>query len=316
MLTINKNYASGHPEVKFDFAKIKESVPLATYCGTNGIQLRPHGDYLTGKCPIHNEHHGQSFVVWPDEGKWKCFGKCDRSGDIIDLEQALSGGTVKDAVERLGGELVREIRMPAPKGASTPTPVITEDNPLGLPYWLGEDERRISTDCAERLFHSDWAIQSIADQRGWKPETIRNLILEPSLGITEDNKLAFLYESGLKVRWRSNGERLFRWLFGKSWFWRGSYIPQAATVWITEGETDAIWLVDQGFEDSDTTVVALPSAAFALNPWRALFAGKKIVLCSDDDEAGSKSLERVKSALRGVANEIDFVDWQVIRNAA
>ncbi len=38
----------------------------------------------SGLCPFHNDT-SPSFVVWPGEGKWKCFGACDDSGDVIDL---------------------------------------------------------------------------------------------------------------------------------------------------------------------------------------------------------------------------------------
>jgi len=41
---------------------------------------------LLGKCPIHNEVNGMAFAVWPNEGRWKCFGKGDKRGDVIDLE--------------------------------------------------------------------------------------------------------------------------------------------------------------------------------------------------------------------------------------
>ena len=52
-----------------------------------------------------------------------------------------------------------------------------------------------------------------------------------------------------KTRWRENGERRFKFLFGKSWLWRGELIPQAETIYLCEGETDAISLIDRGIED-------------------------------------------------------------------
>ena len=46
------------------------------------------GRTLSGKCPLHREEKGRSFVVWPDIQKWRCYGACAKSGDVIDLWQA------------------------------------------------------------------------------------------------------------------------------------------------------------------------------------------------------------------------------------
>jgi hypothetical protein len=300
---------------RIDFDSIRMRHPLPEYCERRGIQLRRSGGSLVGKCPLHNEHHGDAFVVF-DDGRWRCFGKCGRSGDVTDLEQALGGGTRAEAAERLGAERTQNVKQlpkdPKQETAST----ITKENPFGLPYRMTDDERRVCVEAATRLLTSEKAIQSVAHQRGWKPETIRNLALEPSVGITADGKLAFLYESGLKVRWRENGERRFQWRFGKNWLWRGGYIQQSKTVWVSEGETDAIGLLDRGFEDDgETAIVALPGAAFTIDPWAFLFSEKRVVLCPDNDKAGSKCLERLKRALHGVASRIDCLDWNSIHGA-
>ena len=47
-------------------------------------ELRGTGT-LTGKCPLHREEHGRSFVVWVDSQRWRCYGTCSKGGDVIDL---------------------------------------------------------------------------------------------------------------------------------------------------------------------------------------------------------------------------------------
>jgi hypothetical protein len=44
-----------------------------------------------GACPVH---HGKndSFAVDPATGRWFCHSTCGRGGDILELEEALSGG--------------------------------------------------------------------------------------------------------------------------------------------------------------------------------------------------------------------------------
>jgi len=46
-------------------------------------------EVLSGKCPLHGERNGESFKIWVDEQRWKCFGRCGLHGDVIDLIRAL-----------------------------------------------------------------------------------------------------------------------------------------------------------------------------------------------------------------------------------
>jgi 5S rRNA maturation endonuclease (ribonuclease M5) len=294
-----------------DFEAIRARHPLPEYCASRGIQLRRSGGSLKGKCPLHHEQNGESFTVFPD-GRWQCFGKCDKYGDVTHLEQALGGGTLSEAAARLGYEYTQSIR-PLPKALKQETAIITKDNPFGLPYRMADDERRICVEAATRLLTTESAIESIARRRAWKAATIRNLALEPSLGIMDEGKLAFLYESGLKARWKENGERIIRWAFGKPWLWRGGYIKQAETVFVCEGETDAITLIDSGLEeDGETLVLALPSASFHIDRWAALFAGKKVVIATDSDEAGTTAAGHLAAVLKQHAKSIGRLELERI----
>jgi 5S rRNA maturation endonuclease (ribonuclease M5) len=297
-----------------DYEAIRARNPLAEYCERRGIQLRRSGGDLVGKCPLHNEHHGDAFVVFDDD-RWQCFGKCGRFGDVTDLEQALRGGTRAEAAERLGAQRIQQTQRRPKVPKQEPAPSITKENPFGLPYQMNDDERRLCVEAATRLLTTENAIESVAHQRGWRPATIRNLALEPSLGVTDDGKLAFLYESGLKVRWKENGERQIRWAFGKPWLWRFGYIKQADTVFICEGETDAITLLDVGVEQQPKTlVIALPSASFHIDRWVSLFAGKKVIIATDADEAGVKAAEYLSESLRSVATTVERLALERISN--
>jgi 5S rRNA maturation endonuclease (ribonuclease M5) len=293
-----------------DFEAIRARHLLPEYCERRGIQLRRSGGSLVGKCPLHNEHHGEAFVVF-DDGHWRCFGKCQKSGDVTDLEQALGGGTRAEAAERLGAQRIQQTHRRARVPKQEPAPIITRENPFGLPYRMTSEERRLCVEAATRLLNTDSAIESIAHHRKWKPATIRNLALEPSIGITDDGKLAFLYESGLKVRWKENGERRIRWAFGKPWLWRGGFIEQADGVFICEGETDAITMIDAGLEeDGETLILALPSASFHIGRWSSLFAGKKVVIATDTDEAGVKAAEQLTRTLGPVTASLERLELE------
>lgn len=54
-------------------------------------------------CPLHHETKGKSLVVYADG--WKCFGKCQRSGDAIGWLMAYHGMTFLEASTALAGDL-------------------------------------------------------------------------------------------------------------------------------------------------------------------------------------------------------------------
>lgn len=46
---------------------------------------------LSGPCFLH-AGSGSEFVVWVDEQRWKCFGRCGIGGDALDLIRACKEG--------------------------------------------------------------------------------------------------------------------------------------------------------------------------------------------------------------------------------
>ena len=44
-----------------------------------------HKDKIVTKCFLHNEVNGKSLVIDFKRNKWKCYGKCCKSGSITDL---------------------------------------------------------------------------------------------------------------------------------------------------------------------------------------------------------------------------------------
>ena len=63
-------------------ADIKARVPVEI-AAARLTELRGSGKSLVGKCPFHDDRH-PSFVVWPEIGKFRCYG-CGEHGDVIDL---------------------------------------------------------------------------------------------------------------------------------------------------------------------------------------------------------------------------------------
>ena len=87
----------------YDVEAIKAAHPLDVFLSARGVVLKRHGAVLQGKCPFHNEVNGTALTVWPDEGRWRCFGKCDAGGDVIEAVMRLDGVSFKEACARLAG---------------------------------------------------------------------------------------------------------------------------------------------------------------------------------------------------------------------
>ncbi len=101
--------------------------------------------------------------------------------------------------------------------------------------------------------------------------------------------------------------------FGKAQtLWRSSLVvPATRTIYVTEGETDAISLVDAGVENDgvETVVVALPGAAIIRADWSALFTGREAILCFDADEAGQQAVEKFAVLLGPHAANVSKFNW-------
>jgi 5S rRNA maturation endonuclease (ribonuclease M5) len=304
------NYAFSEPHA-IDFLRIRQANPLVAYCEDQGIELRRSSNRWIGRCPLHNEQNGTAFVIHPDE-KWQCFGKCSRQGDVVDLEMLLHGGTLAEAAERLhpgsrNREPIGTVRFPVSRTFTQPR-FPTKENPLALPYLLTDAERQDCQRFSVRLLEDAEYIERISTHRQWKTETIRTLALDGYLGRDDDGHVCFNSAAGCKSRWRQDGERRFKFLFGRSWLWRGELIPQAQTVYLCEGETDAITLIDCGMEeDGSTVVVGLQGATLNIEPWSFLFAGKDVIISTDYDEAGRKAAAKIETALCDVALSISHL---------
>jgi hypothetical protein len=295
---------------------------LVPYLLAIGVELQRAGrDTLIGRCPIHQEKDGRAFAVYAD-GRWHCFGKCGSWGDVIDLDRALNGGKLPDAIKR-----IRAMSLGPPLPLSeydddrASEIVITSENPLGLPYSLSSKEREICANCAHRLAASNFWLSEISSWRGWKKETIRTLALEGSLGVDPAARICFNYESGLKFRYDDldlcgdpnvpdKDRRIIKWWFGKPTLWRLGCLTLSRKVYLSEGETDAISLVDEGVEqEPGVSVIAVPCSTFCLAPLAPLFKDKEVVLVPDPDEAGLKARTKWVSALEPYAARLSYLNF-------
>jgi hypothetical protein len=125
-----------------DFDAVRQAVPLPVFLESLGIELQQEGDACRCRCPLHNEQHGASFIVYPDQ-HWFCHGKCaatyPKGGDVIDLASALWDDSDRHVVvERLlGGE--------APTAATARTARQAASRPSSEPKWPARNLEQLDT---------------------------------------------------------------------------------------------------------------------------------------------------------------------------
>jgi hypothetical protein len=224
----------------------------------------------------------------------------------------MRGLTIKDAVDDILGKY--EFTKPKPKAIKEKAMTYNTNKP---PQMEGDD-LVFMQDCADNLYASPSDILRIARWRRWSPKTITRLATDRSIGIAPDGRMTFCYMTGVKYRNRDGITPKVIWKKGsRQCLWRvcQMYLANPKTVYITEGETDAITLIDDGLEpewfnrnemlsESHTMVVALPCATYTLSWELELFAGVDVVIWGDPDTAGVASMNRNADALTGVARSV------------
>ena len=278
------------------------------------------GGRIIAQCPacaeVDRDKNGEHLTVWPDD-HYAC---AANQGDREHLRRihALVG------ISRSERPLL--IGRPTPAGAvlrptEAPLPVLS-NRQTALMIAAIENLARANPEAAKRC-------ASIADSRGWKPETVRLTALDQCAGWMRfntkirkpdprcpDEAWCFIYRVGVKVRFHlPDGKKALRWLksegLSQPSLWRFECIGrETETVWITEGEPDAIRLMDLGIGENcgnKEAVCALPSASYSLRQDElAALRGKQVIFCPDNNDAGQKAAARLSQSLATVGVKLQI----------
>ena len=89
---------------------VKQKIDIVDVIGQY-TTLKKAGRNFKALCPFHNEKT-PSFIVFPDQGTWHCFGACGTGGDVFTFlmkrENIDFGEALRRLAQRAGVELVRE----------------------------------------------------------------------------------------------------------------------------------------------------------------------------------------------------------------
>ena len=97
---------------RIDTGQLKRAHPVEEVVCRYGIELRPVGRALVGRCPFHADGGRPNLHVYPGNASWYCY-RCASGGDVISFVMRLEGLGFRDAIARLDGG----------SGCTCPTPI-------------------------------------------------------------------------------------------------------------------------------------------------------------------------------------------------
>lgn len=111
-----------------DFAAIKDRHRLEDVVPRRyHVELRRASGGYQAKCPIHSEQSGTSFTINEKKQRWRCWGKCQNSGSVLDLVMVMEG-----ADNAVAAAEILEGRPLTPEEKTRPRIKPTRTTPLHL----------------------------------------------------------------------------------------------------------------------------------------------------------------------------------------
>lgn len=83
------------------------------------------------------------------------------------------------------------------------------------------------------------------------------------------------------------------------------------TLYICEGEWDTMAFYDMGVPEG-VDWWGIPGAGIWRDEWSEECVGRDLVLCLDNDTAGSKGIQRIHASVRGLAGSVSYLDWEKV----
>lgn len=268
------------------------------------------------KCPFHGEHKGYSLAVWANG--YRCFGKCQMSGDAIDWLQRYRRVSFAEAVQILEGGIgpapVISSRRPEPPDGDPP-PAKWQVAARQVVDWAEEQLwSGVGEQTLDYLLKRGLGANTIqtahlglvpGDSRRWRSIAGLNVpcgITIPWLTDGEETLWA------VKVR-RESGEPKYAQIAGGSsgGLYGADHLRGAKAALFCEGEFDAMLAQQEG--EPLVAAVTLGSASNRLNRrWLVELVNVPIVLAAYDvDQAGEKGAARLQALSERV--ELVKVPW-------
>ncbi len=123
---------SSHSSSRIDTTALKQANPIEEVVARYGVELRPQGQALVGRCPLHADGGRPNLYVYQRTQTWRCY-RCNVGGDVLTFVELAEQLPFREAAGRLGaGQFIasrvvgtvqsRQARPPAPAQPSEAEP--------------------------------------------------------------------------------------------------------------------------------------------------------------------------------------------------
>jgi twinkle protein len=254
------------------------------YIQSKGLAYKLQSGQAVLNCFFCGDTKGHLYIDQKD-GAFFCQ-KCNERGNLITLQKHF-GDFHKDR---------QTMNRPQQKPQAGVTPAFKDH---GKPYPTLDDKQTTETNL--RLLNDEAALKYMTETRGLSIETVKAFRI--GLQIDQDGKRWLTiphYEKGKLVNIKSRSlpptEKTFRRVKDcKSILFNGDCLETHKTVFLCEGEIDALTLWDKG----EKAVIATTTGASSFDPaWiDQLKDTQKIIIVYDPDEPGQKGAREVARRL-------------------
>jgi DNA primase len=323
-----------------DTDALKREHPVEAVITGYGVELRPSGRALVGRCPFHIDGGRPNLHVYPDGRNWFCY-RCGIGGDVITFIRRMEGLGFREAVDRLYGNWVSSRNV-------TLRPIgLTKPRRTRANAW-GRDEQACLAAAVE-LYNNRLLIDSDAlhylDERGIRGSILEERLLGYSGG---DELTAYLRWRRLPTSaatrvgllGRGGGETMAGrivvpeirsgqpiWLVGRTITrdvaprYLGLPGRKPLLGWESASSEDEVYLVEGVFDYLVLRSWEYPALALVGTHVRpavldALQRFKHIYLVLDTDEAGRKASHELARVLGSRATEVILPDVKDVAELA
>lgn len=274
-------------------------VDVLAFFAKEGVELRRLNDLeYQFKCPFHDDQTASANVN-VNTGLWFCHAE-NEGGSLIDFLMKRHGGRYADAIARLeelaGGARTPVTSAPAPTPAASPRSAAsakpTRLTQANVEAWAGALPKNLEL--------VDW----LHDHRGFTDETIERW----KLGWDGQRVTIPVWDSDGKLRNvrrykrdAADGDKMLPLATGSEAATRlhPPIVGKFDELILVEGEWDMMLMQQNGF---DNTLTVTSGAGIFKQDWVPDFAGKKVTIWFDNDDAGRKGATRVANMLAPVAS--------------
>ncbi|MDG6910191.1 MAG: toprim domain-containing protein [Nitrososphaerota archaeon] len=153
---------------QIDTQALKRTYPISEVAAGYGIDLRPSGRALVGRCPFHDDGGRPNLHVYESSSSWYCY-RCAIGGDVISFVERMEHVGFREAVERIAGGLRASITGSRGEGSGAHERAAKRATPLG------PDERAClaaATELYQNRFLTDSEALAYCQSRGLDRETL------------------------------------------------------------------------------------------------------------------------------------------------